>query len=102
MIFLKTSIFHNICLFLVSQSNCPFNKEKGQFDKFTAFVDTKGYAAVGDRQFMERHKINPAVYMVPANCHYSWPKAGTLLGLGSDALIPVPLDDNFRTSIDGE
>ena len=50
---------------------------------------------------MELHKIKTPVYTCPANNHYSWPKGGTLLGLGSDALIPITLDIDFRQDVTG-
>lgn len=34
--------------------------------------------------------------LVPATKHYSWPKAGTLLGLGQDNIIGIQVDDNCR------
>lgn len=36
---------------------------------------------------------------VPATRHYSWPKAGTLLGLGQDSVRGIPVDDNCHMDI---
>jgi vitellogenic carboxypeptidase-like protein len=37
---------------------------------------------------------------VPATKHYSWPKSGTILGLGQDSVVGIPVDDNCRMDID--
>ena len=67
---------------------------------FKAIVEKEGVMEIGLFQFMKKHSLkNPPVYTAPANNHYSWPKAGTLLGLGSDALIPIELDSNFRQNV---
>ena len=57
---------------------------------------------MGSANFLHKHNLTTGVYTCPANAHYSWPKAGTLLGLGSDALIEIPLSDKFRQAIDDE
>ena len=68
--------------------------------KLLDLVDTKSIASLGLPQILRKHKIEQyPVYTVPANSHYSWPKAGTLLGLGSNALQPMQLDINFRQDI---
>ena len=38
--------------------------------------------------------------LVPQTKHYSWLKAVDILGVGSDNLIQVPVDDHFRMKID--
>lgn len=43
---------------------------------------------------------NYGVLMVPQTKHYSWVKAVDILGIGSKNLIEIPVDDNFRMSID--
>jgi len=35
---------------------------------------------------------------VPATHHYSWPKAATLLGLGQDSVINIPVDEECKMS----
>ena len=40
------------------------------------------------------------VLMVPQTKHYSWVKATDVLGIGSKNLIEIPVDDNFRMSLD--
>eukprot|EP00026_Physarum_polycephalum_P000190 Phypoly_transcript_00190.p1 GENE.Phypoly_transcript_00190~~Phypoly_transcript_00190.p1 ORF type:complete len:914 (+),score=131.37 Phypoly_transcript_00190:3323-6064(+) len=39
-------------------------------------------------------------YVVPATAHYSWPKAGSLLGLGEDRMHPVPVDGFGRLDVE--
>lgn len=41
----------------------------------------------------------PPVALVPATRHYSWPKAATLIGLGSRQLIGVPVDLDARMDL---
>jgi vitellogenic carboxypeptidase-like protein len=36
---------------------------------------------------------------VPATKHYSWPKAGTILGIGQDSVVGIPVDDNCRMDL---
>jgi vitellogenic carboxypeptidase-like protein len=36
---------------------------------------------------------------VPATKHYSWPKAGTILGLGQDSIVGIPVDDRCHMDI---
>ncbi|MDO5849561.1 MAG: pyridoxal-dependent decarboxylase [Methanobrevibacter sp.] len=40
------------------------------------------------------------VLIVPQTKHYSWVKATDILGIGSKNLIEIPVDDNYRMSID--
>lgn len=40
------------------------------------------------------------VAIVPATAHYSWPKAATLLGLGQNAIVRVPVDLDARMRVD--
>lgn len=72
-----------------------------RLDNFGEWVEKCSITSVGIQNFMELHKIKTPVYTCPANCHYSWPKGGTLLGLGSDALIPISLDIDFRQDVTG-
>ena len=68
--------------------------------KLLDLIDTESIASLGLPQILRKHKIDQyPVYTVPANSHNSWPKAGTLLGLGSNALQPIQLDINFRQDI---
>ena len=71
-----------------------------QADRFSELVEREGVMSLGLFNFHKKHCIEDApVYTAPANNHYSWSKAGTLLGLGSDALTPIQLDVNFRQDV---
>ena len=51
--------------------------------------------------FLREHNFEHSpVYTCPANNHYSWPKAGTLLGFGFDGNIPISLDADFRQDME--
>ena len=39
------------------------------------------------------------VAVVPSTCHYSWPKAGTLLGLGDNSIMKIHVDLRARMHI---
>ena len=68
--------------------------------KFHEFVKQEGVMTLGLFNFMKKHGLKQSpVYTAPANYHYSWSKAGTLLNLGSNALIPIQLDVNFRQNV---
>mgnify|MGYP000600713403 CR=1 FL=1 len=38
--------------------------------------------------------------LIPRSKHYSWMKAVDILGLGSDSIIPIDVDANFRTDVE--
>jgi glutamate/tyrosine decarboxylase-like PLP-dependent enzyme len=38
-------------------------------------------------------------YLVPATAHYSWPKAGSLLGLGGNQMQRVAVDEFGRLDV---
>jgi glutamate/tyrosine decarboxylase-like PLP-dependent enzyme len=44
--------------------------------------------------------LNAAVVMVPATAHYSWEKIARALGVGSNQVVYVRVDDRFRMDID--
>jgi glutamate/tyrosine decarboxylase-like PLP-dependent enzyme len=50
------------------------------------------------RQFMR--DLKPPVAIAPATCHYSWPKAGSLLGLGQNNILRVEVDLQARMKVD--
>jgi tyrosine decarboxylase len=37
--------------------------------------------------------------LIPRSKHYSWLKAVDILGLGSDSIVPIDVDENFRTDV---
>ena len=40
------------------------------------------------------------VYFVPGTKHYSWPKGGALLGIGSNQMIDISIDKDARMKVD--
>lgn len=42
---------------------------------------------------------NLGVVMVPRTKHYSWVKAADILGIGTNNIIPIDVDENFRMDI---
>ncbi|MGH7246529.1 MAG: pyridoxal-dependent decarboxylase, partial [Pseudomonadota bacterium] len=56
---------------------------------------------IGLIEFYKRYmpEMRPPVAMAPATCHYSWPKAGTLLGLGQNNLLRVRVDLQARMDV---
>jgi len=52
------------------------------------------------QKFMSQSGIGLPVAMVPSTAHYSWPKAGTLLGIGQNQIIPVYVDFDARMNIE--
>ncbi len=68
-------------------------------------LDDYSFLVLGPHRFaVEYEKITgsryvPPIVLVPASRHFSWPKAVTLLGLGRDSLLEIPLDGNGRLSV---
>ena len=68
--------------------------------RFKDLVDKGNIVSLGLPGILNEYKIDHVpVYTAPASNHYSWPKAGTILGLGSNALHPIQLDTNFRQDV---
>ncbi|EGG14967.1 pyridoxal phosphate-dependent decarboxylase family protein [Cavenderia fasciculata] len=51
---------------------------------------------LGILTFFTQHNIREPCFLTPATGHYSIPKAGALLGLGSDAVKILPVDKHGR------
>ncbi|RDU23873.1 pyridoxal phosphate-dependent decarboxylase family protein [Anaerosacchariphilus polymeriproducens] len=74
------------------------NLSPGQLDTYLTplLLQNKG--------LMEYTRMYPSIsnvkILVPVTYHYSWPKASTILGLGQDSIIKIPVDDNCRMNID--
>ncbi|CAB3994442.1 group II decarboxylase family [Paramuricea clavata] len=58
-------------------------------DILSGLVHPYAYTSIGIYSFLQKHSINSPKLFVPATCHYSWPKAATVLGLGEDNLIHI-------------
>ena len=51
---------------------------------------------IGMAAFCKETGINDLRVFVPATRHYSWPKAGTILGLGQDSVIGIEVNDSCQ------
>lgn len=54
---------------------------------------------IGALRFFTQHGLSSPVFFAPATAHYSIPKAAALLGLGSDNVKTVPVDEHARMEI---
>jgi len=50
------------------------------------------------RRYLEKFPVSPVVF-VPSTAHYSWPKAGALLGLGQNNITRVHVDYRARMHV---
>ena len=67
----------------------------------SSILDDYTQTSLGMVRFLNANKINCPVFFSPATNHYSWPKAATLLGLGYDSLIQVPVKSDGRQDLAG-
>ena len=65
-------------------------------DRLSELVHPHSYTSLGIATFLSKHGINSPRCFCPATCHYSWPKAATVLGIGEDNLVLISLDENAR------
>ena len=68
----------------------------------TAALQQYAIPNIGWIDFYHRYLpgIAPPIAIAPATCHYSWPKAGTLLGLGQNNIHRIAVDLDARMEID--
>ena len=81
----------------------PFSMAQGiataanvEMDTLSELVHPYAYTSLGIYNFLKKHNIKSPRVFVPATCHYSWPKAATVLGLGEDNLIHIKVDKMAR------
>jgi len=55
---------------------------------------------VGKEALEKQYNVKPPVVLISYTNHYSWPKSAAVLGIGSENLIHVPVDNNARMDID--
>ncbi|XP_065680991.1 uncharacterized protein LOC100209120 isoform X2 [Hydra vulgaris] len=56
--------------------------------------------SIGLGNFVQRQQLaNSPVIFCPGTCHYSYPKAATILGLGDQSIIPLEVDRNCRVNM---
>ena len=65
-------------------------------DALSDYVHKYAYTSVGILDFLRNHDIKSPRAFVPATCHYSWPKAATVLGMGEDNLRHINVDKYAR------
>ena len=71
-----------------------------KMDDLSALMHRYAYTSVGIASFLQKHNINSPRLFVPATCHYSWPKAATVLGIGEDNLIHINVTALARQDMD--
>lgn len=55
---------------------------------------------LGTAGFFLKHRVSPPVVLVSASAHYSWEKGMKVLGLGTQNLVRVAVDDHMRMDLD--
>lgn len=70
-------------------------------DKISELAHQYAYTSMGIVNFHQEHNIATPHVFVPATCHYSWPKAATVLGIGEDNLIHIKVDELARQDVTG-
>lgn len=66
-------------------------------DEFSAMLSPFLVQNVGLSSFYRKYpKLNNLKLFVPATKHYSWTKAGSLLGIGQDNIEDIPVDEKCR------
>ncbi len=78
---------------LVTEAGVDEAAVKAALDTHT--IKARGAAAFDAEMLHGAVAATPAI-LVPATAHYSWVKAATLLGLGSHAVQPIPVDLDGR------
>lgn len=71
--------------------------DPGLLHRFAKAVGAERIEARGTAGFFLRHpELRPPVVLVPASAHYSWEKGMKVLGLGTENLVMVDVDDHMR------
>lgn len=61
-----------------------------------------GLESIGIQDFTKRHHLkNNPCSLASTTAHVSLFKGATILGVGKEHLIPVPVDDNARMDVKG-
>ena len=70
-------------------------------DEFRNILDNHLYESVGTYEFCRHHKLtqNPCV-VVASTYHVSFMKAVSILGLGKECLVTIPVDVDARMKTD--
>jgi len=70
------------------------------FQQFSDAVRTERIETLGTAGFFMKHRIEPPRVLVSSAAHYSWAKGMKVLGLGTDQLVTVAIDDHMRLDVD--
>ncbi|MFC2053237.1 ATP-binding protein [Chloroflexota bacterium] len=56
--------------------------------------------SLGDHSFFSRltgdHTLRPGIILAPQTMHYSWSKLPGAIGIGSQKVVPIPVDASYR------
>ena len=67
----------------------------------STILDDYTLPSLGMARFLNTNKINYPVFISPATNHYSFSKAATLLGLGYNSIIQVPVKSDGKQDLKG-
>ena len=71
--------------------------------EFTDVMSNYLYESIGAHEFARQHSlIVKACVVVPSSAHISFTKAVTVLGLGKNNLVSVPVDEDSRMDPKGK
>lgn len=70
-------------------------------DKYIKLIEKHKVSYLGWNRFLKTHGLNEPVIIGSAACHYSLPKAASLLGLGRDNILRIKTDRNARIDMQG-
>jgi len=66
---------------------------------FRNAVKKERIESLGTAGFFLKHRVSPPVVLVSASAHYSWEKGMKVLGLGTQNLVKVDVDDHMRMDL---
>jgi len=76
---------------------CGINKSD-----LLGIMNKYGLESTGIQEFSQRHNFqNSPCYLASTSAHISFFKGATILGVGKEHLVPVPVDDNARMNVKG-
>jgi glutamate/tyrosine decarboxylase-like PLP-dependent enzyme/anti-sigma regulatory factor (Ser/Thr protein kinase) len=59
--------------------------------------------SLGDHAFFSRltgeDALQPGIILAPQTMHYSWQKGPAAIGIGARQVVPIPIDDHYRTDM---
>jgi len=70
------------------------------FHEFADAVVAERIETMGTAGFFMKHRIEPPRVLVSSAAHYSWAKGMKVLGLGTNQLVTVAIDDHMRLNVE--